>query len=110
MPPKKHDLPAGFSANPAPYNFSPDNGVTLTLGMLGTGVAALVVGTISIVSFGFSWSGKMDKMSDQIDMLTKIVWTVPDAREMVHRIRRDNPTLIVPDPAEIHRTIHDSKP
>lgn len=107
MPPKKPELPAGFSANPQPYNFSPENGVTLSLGMLGTGVVSLVLGLIAILTFGFSWSTKIDRMSEQIDSLTKTVWTVSDAREMVHRARRDNPTLTLPDPADIHRSIHE---
>lgn len=108
MPPKKHELPHGFDANPA-YNFSPQNGVTLTLGMLGTGVAVLVAGAVSITVSGLSLLGEIREMRSQIESLTKIVWTVPDAREMVHRIRRDNPTLIVPDPTEVHRAIHDPK-
>ena len=108
MPPKRPIIPHGYGENPT-YNFTPENGVRLTLGMLGTGVSALVVGTVSIVSFGFSWSSKIDRMSEQIEALTKIVWTVPDAREMAHKIRRDNPTLVWPDPAEIHHTIHGTK-
>lgn len=96
----------------APVNLNPDRNGVISIRLLWACAVALIAGTVSIVSFGFRWSNRMDEMSRQLTALERIqrtAWTVADEREYAHRMQRENANLKLPDPSEVHRTIHEER-
>lgn len=105
------ELPDDYRDNPV-YEVDPERGVKMSARMLGVCAVALVTGTISIIGFGLRWSNKIDELHRQcveLQRLMRYAWTVADQREHSHRMQRDNPTLKMPDPGDVHRTTHEQR-
>lgn len=104
------ELPDDYRDNPVYVD--PERDVRISLRMLTVCAAALVTGTISIIGFGLKWSNKIDDLHRQFVEMQKLMrssWTLADEREFSHRMQRDNPTLKMPDPTDVHRTIHEER-
>lgn len=109
---RDHDeeLPEDYRENPVYVD--PERDVRISMRMLTVCAVALVTGTISIICFGLKWSNKIDDLHRQcieLQRLMRSAWTVADEREMSHRMQRDNPNLKLPDPTEVHRTVHEER-